>query len=189
MNRLFIILALGASLAIPAAGPGVAQTSQEEPLGEAEEHETVPAEAMPVEKVELTADIARKAIDAFMLIEARYPETFAYTSYEDFVAKDKAGKAFETDIKALGFSSVSEWKAAIDTVGDTYQIISEGADQGIETQIEEVKADKTLPQAEKDRILSALAPFVQSENNKKVVADLLKDPIYGEKLRLLAEEE
>jgi hypothetical protein len=189
MNRLIIILALGASLTVSAAWPGVAQTAREEPLSEADEHETVPAEAMPVEKVELTAEIARKAIDAFMLIEEKYPETFAYTSYEDFVAKDKAGKAFETDIKSLGFSTVGEWKAVIDTVGDTYQITSEGSDQDIESQIEEVRADKTLPQAERDRILSSLTPFVQSENNKKVIADLLKDPIYGEKLRLLAEEE
>ncbi|MGH6875294.1 MAG: hypothetical protein ACREDW_09770 [Aestuariivirgaceae bacterium] len=189
MNRLFIILVLGASLTVAAAKPSVAQTSQEEPLGEAEEYETVPAEAVPLQKVELTDDIARKAIDAFMLIEQKYPETFGYTSYEDFVAKDKAGKAFESDIKSLGFSTVTEWKAAIDTVGDTYQIISEGSGQDIESQIEEVKADKTLPQAEKDRIVSSLTPFIQSENNKKVVALLLKDPIYGEKLRLLAEEE
>jgi hypothetical protein len=187
MNRLLIILALGTSLTVSAACPSAAQTPQEEPLGEVEDHETVPAEAVPVEKVELTEDIARRAIDAFILVEQKYPETFAYTSYEDFVAKDKAGKAFENDIKSLGFSTVGAWKAAIDTVGDTYQIISEGAD--IETQIEEVKADKTLPQVEKDRILSSLTPFMQSENNKNVIDLLLKDPIYGEKLRLLAEEE
>jgi hypothetical protein len=74
-------------------------------------------------------------------------------------------------------------------VGDTYQIISEGSDEGIETQIAQVKADKTLEQAEKDRILASLSAFIQSDNNKKVIALLLKDPIYGEKLRLLAEEE
>jgi len=189
MIRLLIVLALGTGLTLTAARISAAQTSQEEPLGGAEDHETVPAEAVPVEKFELTEDIARKAIDAFMLVEEKYPETYAYTSYEEFVAKDKAGKAFETDVKSLGFKTVGEWKAAIDTVGDTYQIISEGSDEGIETQIEQVKADKTLQQAEKDRILATLTPFIQSDNNKKVIALLLKDPIYGEKLRLLAEEE
>lgn len=187
MIRLLIFLALGISLALSATRLSAAQTSQEEPLGDSEE--TVPAEAAPVEKFELTEDIARKAIDAFMLVEEKYPETYAYTSYEEFVAKDKAGKAFETDVKSLGFKTVEEWKAAIDTVGDTYQIISEGSDEGIETQIAQVKADKTLQQAEKDRILATLTPFIQSDNNKKVIALLLKDPIYGEKLRLLAEEE
>jgi hypothetical protein len=189
MNRLFIILAFGASLAVSAAMPSMGQTAKSDPPGEAEEHETVPAEALPVEKIELTAEIARKAIDAFILVEEKYPETFGYSSYEDFVAKDQAGRAFEADIKSLGFTTVGEWKAAIDTVGDTYQIISEGSDQDIEIQIAEVKADKTLAQEEKDRIISSLVPFLQSENNKKVVAELLKDPVYGEKLRLLAEEE
>jgi hypothetical protein len=189
MIRLFILLALGTSLTLSAERLNAAQISKEEPLGDAEEHETVPAEAVPVEKFELTEDIARKAIDAFMLVEDKYPETYAYSSYEEFVAKDKAGKAFETDIKSLGFKTVGEWKAAIDTVGDTYQIISEGSDEGIETQIAQVKADKTLERAEKDRILASLSAFIQSDNNKKVIALLLKDPIYGEKLRLLAEEE
>jgi hypothetical protein len=189
MIRLLILLALGTSLTLSAERLNAAQLSQEEPLGDAEEHETVPGEAVPVEKFELTEDIARKAIDAFMLVENKYPETYAYTSYEEFVAKDKAGKAFETDIKSQGFKTVGEWKAAIDTVGDTYQIISEGSDEGIETQIAQVKADKSLEQAEKDRILASLSAFIQSDNNKKVIALLLKDPIYGEKLRLLAEEE
>jgi hypothetical protein len=189
MIRLFILLALGTSLTVSPACLKAAQVSQEAPLGEAEDHETVPAETVPVEKVELTADIARKAIDAFMLVEEKYPETYGYTSYEEFVAKDKAGKAFAADIQSQGFKTVAEWKAAIDTVGDTYQIVSEGSDEGIEAQIQQVKADKTLPQAEKDRILASLTPFIQSENNKKVIVLLLKDPIYGEKLRLLAEEE
>jgi hypothetical protein len=189
MIRLFIFLVLGTSLTLSAACLNAAQIAQEAPLGDAEEHETVPSEAVPVEKFELTEDIARKAIDAFMLVEKKYPETYAYASYEEFVAKDKSGKAFETDIKSLGFKSVGEWKAAIDTVGDTYQIISEGSDEGVEAQIEQIKADKTLQQAEKDRILASLAAFIQSDNNKKVIALLLKDPIYGEKLRLLAEEE
>jgi len=187
MIRLLIVLALGTGLSLSAACPAAAQISHEDRPGE--DYDTVPAEAVPVEKFELSEDIARKAVDAFMLVEEKYPETYAYTSYEEFVAKDKAGKAFETDIKSLGFKTVGEWKAAIDTVGDTYQIISEGSDEGIETQIEQVKADKTLQQAEKERILATLTPFIQSDNNKKIIARLLKDPIYGEKLRLLAEEE
>jgi hypothetical protein len=187
MNRLLILTAFGACLALTATAPASAQTLQSKPEAEVEEHETVPAEVPPVEKVELTAETARKAIDAFIMVEEKYPETFGYISYEDFVAKDAAGKAFEADIKSLGFASVGDWKAAIDTVGDTYQLISEGED--IEVQIAEVQADKTLPQDEKDRIISSLKPFIQSENNKKVIAELLKDPVYGDKLRLLAEEE
>jgi hypothetical protein len=69
MIRLLILLALGTSLTLSAERLNAAQLSQEEPLGDAEEHETVPGEAVPVEKFELTEDIARKAIDAFMLVE------------------------------------------------------------------------------------------------------------------------
>ena len=56
-------------------------------------------------------------------------------------------------------------------------------------QIAEVEADTELAQDIKDRMVKALKAMIPSENNKKVIEDLMADPVYGPKLKQLDIEE
>jgi hypothetical protein len=41
----------------------------------------------------------------------------------------------------------------------------------------------------KDRMIKSLSAMVPTPNNRKILEDLAKDAAYGDKLKLLAEEE
>ena len=56
-------------------------------------------------------------------------------------------------------------------------------------QIEEVEQDTEMAQDIKDRMVKALKALIPSDNNRKVVEDLLNDPVYSGKLKLLDIEE
>ena len=64
-------------------------------------------------------------------------------------------------------------------------------DQSSELQqkIAEVEADTELAQDIKDRMIAALRAMIPSENNKKVIEELLADPVYSTKLKQLDIEE
>ena len=59
----------------------------------------------------------------------------------------------------------------------------------LEQQIAEVEADTELAQDIKDRMVAALKAMIPSENNKKVIEELLGDAVYAPKLQQLDIEE
>lgn len=144
-----------------------------------------------IETVELTPETARKAVDAFSMIREKYADTpiYEYEDLEEFVDKTEAGKKLEADVKTFGFANVTEWNTAITSVGLAYSAMNEDPSDNVEQQIAEIKADSTLAQDMKDRMVKSLSAMIPSENNKKIIADLAKDSAYSEKLKLLSEEE
>ena len=144
-----------------------------------------------VQMVELTPDTAQKAVDAYVVVKDKYKDAALenFDSLQDFVDRDPLGKAFETDIKAAGFANVTEWNLAITTVGAAYSNIIDDQSTDIKQQIEEVEKDTELAQDMKDRIITSLNALIPSENNHKIVQQMIDNPAYAEKLKLLETEE
>lgn len=144
-----------------------------------------------VQMIELTPETAQKAVDAYVIVKDKYKdaELENFDSLQDFVDRDPLGKAFEADIKAAGFANVTEWNLAITTVGAAYSNIIDDQSTDIKQQIEEVEKDTELAQDMKDRIITSLNALIPSENNHKVVQELIDNPAYTEKLKLLETEE
>lgn len=144
-----------------------------------------------VQMVELTPETAQKAVDAYVIVKDKYKDAALenFDSLQDFVDRDPLGKAFEADIKAAGFANVTDWNLAITTVGAAYSNIIDDQSTDIKQQIEEVEKDTELAQDMKDRIITSLNALIPSENNHKVVQQLIDNPAYTEKLKLLETEE
>lgn len=194
MIRLTDFLLWGAVTLLAAAGPCSAQApmAEESPVPE---EETVPspeaAQIEPVKTVELTPELARKAIDGFVLARDNYANAMLdqYETLEEFANKSAEGKKLETDIKALGFKSLTEWEIAIATVSLTYGAVSEGSDYEVPQQIEEVKTDASISDDRKVQMIAWLNSLIPSPNNKAAILEVMQDDGYREKLKLLAEEE
>ena len=159
--------------------------------------ESAPAEAsaddmsigdIPIVKTEeLTAEMARKALDAYVLVQSKYQDS-PLESYEDlqgFVDADIRGKEFETDIKAFNFPTVDAWNLTITTLSFAYTNVLDDQTADIKQQIEELKVDTEMAQDIKDRMISSLNAMIPSANNTKIVNDLIADTTYAEKIKLL----
>jgi hypothetical protein len=144
-----------------------------------------------IETMELTPDIARRALDSYLLAREKYANSDLeqYENLQDFVDQTPDGKNFEADIKAAGFANVNDWNLAITTLGVIYGSVADDQSADLQQQIAEVEADTELAQDIKDRMVKALKAMIPSENNKKVVEELLADPVYGPKLKQLEIEE
>ncbi len=144
-----------------------------------------------VETVELTADQAKRALDAYALVSEKYKdaELENYENLQDFVDQAPQGKAFEADIRAAGFASVNEWNTAVTTLSFALANLSDDQTADIRQQIDELKADTEMAQDMRERMIAALNAMIPSENNKKVIAELKADPVYAEKLKQLETEE
>ena len=196
--------ALILSLLVSLPGLAWAQTTEPLPLPEA----PAPQEAPPadeqispddmslgeipiVETMELSPDTAKRAIDVYILVKEKYKDADleGYDSLQDFVDQNAEGKAFESDIKKAGFNSVNDWNLAITTVGFAYTGVINDQSDDIKLQIEEIRADTELAQDMKDRMAASLTAMIPSDNNRKVIQDLMNDPAYAEKLKQLDTEE
>jgi hypothetical protein len=169
-----------------------AGTEEEVPLGTADDEGPMGPEDVPVvETTELSADMAKRAIDVYALVREKYKdaEIEQYDNLQDFVDQNPKGKEFEVDIKAAGFQSVNDWNLAVTTASFTYTNIVDDQTDDIKQQIEEIKKDADLSQEVKDRMASSLAAMIPSDNNRKVIEDLMKDPAYAEKVKILQVEE
>ncbi len=144
-----------------------------------------------IETIELTPDIARRAVDAYVLVKDKYKdaEFELYENLQDFVDQTAQGKDFEADIKAAGFATVGEWNVAITTVSFAYTGIIDDQSADIQSQIEEIQNDAELAADMKDRMIASLKAMIPSENNRKVIQELIDDPAYTEKLKQLETEE
>ena len=141
--------------------------------------------------MELTPDIAKRALDSYLLTKKKYDNTDLeqYENLQDFVDQTPEGKNFEADIKAAGFANVTDWNLAITTLGVIYGSVIDDQTPDLLQQIKEIEDDTELAQDMKDRMIKALKAMIPSENNKKVIEDLMADPVYGPKLKQLDIEE
>ena len=127
-------------------------------------------EIATVETEELTADMARKALDAYFLIQEKYKDSplADYQDLQEFVDKDPKGKEMEADVKSFGFKDVNDWNLAVTTLGVTYNNQLNDQTVDIKQQIDDVKADTTMAQDMKDRMVKNLQAMIPSENNRKI---------------------
>jgi hypothetical protein len=140
-----------------------------------------------IETMELTADIAKRALDSYLMVREKYQESDLdqYEDLQDFVDQNPEGKAFEADIKAAGFATVNDWNLAITTLSFAYASAIDDPTADIQQQIAEIEADTELAQDMKDRMIASLKAMIPSENNKKVMEELMADAAYAEKLKQL----
>lgn len=140
-----------------------------------------------IQSVELTLDLAKRALDTWLVVRDKYKDADieAYDDLQEFVDKNEQGSAFEADIKAAGFATASEWNVSITSLSFAYSATIDDPSAEITAQIEEIKVDDTIAQDMKDRMIASLGAMIPSENNRKIVAELLADPAYKEKLEQL----
>jgi len=140
-----------------------------------------------VQTEELTADIAKKALDGYVMVHEKYQDSPLedYQDLQEFVDKDPKGKQFETDIKAFGFNSVNEWNLAVTSLSIAYNNVLDDQTADTKQQIEDLQKSTDMAQDMKDRNIKSLQATIPSENNTKVAQDLIKDAAYGEKIKLL----
>jgi hypothetical protein len=194
MKRLTAFLLWGAVTLLATTDSSLAQAP---PVEEAPvpEEETIPAPETgriePVKTVELTPELAKKAIDGFVLARDKYANSTIdqYETLEEFASKSEEGRKLEADIEALGFKSLAEWEVAVGTVSLTFGAVSEGSDFEVPQQIEEVKNDASMSEERKVQLIAWLNSLIPTPNNKAAILEVMKDAGYREKLRLLAEEE
>ena len=84
---------------------------------------------------------------------------------------------------------MNDWNIAITTVGFAYSNHLEDQTADIKQQIEEVKTDTEMAQDMRDRMIQALSAMIPSDNNRTLIADMMKDAGYAEKLKQLETEE
>jgi hypothetical protein len=161
------------------------------------DNETPPADELSVgevpevKMVDLTPDMARRAVDAYVLLKDKYKDAQLenFDTLQEFVDKDPMGKAFEADVKAAGFDNVDDWNQAVTTVGAAYSNIIDDQSDDIKSQIDEVQKDPDMAQDMKDRIVASLNALIPTENNRKIVQQMIDDVNYAEKLKSLETEE
>ena len=143
-----------------------------------------------VETVELTPETARKALDVYVLVRDKYQDASLeeYENLQDFVDQAPQGKNFDADIKAAGFTNVDIWNTTVTTISFAYANQVDDQTANIKQQIEDVGKDEAMAQDMRDRMTKALNAMIPSDNNARIVADLLKDPAYGDKVKLLETE-
>jgi hypothetical protein len=147
-------------------------------------------EVPDIQTVELTPDLARRALDTYIMVGEKYKdaELENYETLQDFIDQSARGKEFDADMKARGFSTADEWSVAVATLGVAYSNITENQTDDINQQIEELKSDTELAQDMKDRMIKSLQALIPSANNVKVVEDLIADAAYAEKMKTFSSE-
>lgn len=177
--------------ASPAPGPSEDGTGPDDSVDPNVGEELSLGEIPTIETMELTPDIAKRALDSYLLAKEKYADTDLdqYEDLQDFVDKTEDGKNFEADVKAAGFPNVSDWNLSISTLTLAYSSVIDDQTADLEQQIKEIEGDTELAQDMKDKMVKALKALIPSENNKKVIEELLADPVYGPKLKQLDTEE
>lgn len=158
-----------------------------------DENGTLPPEVFDLnnipalERIDLTIDMAKRALDAFAEIGTKYDDQGLadYSTLEEYVAKTDAGKKLLAEVKKYGFKGVGEWNTAIMNVSFSFSGLLHDQKQDILHQIEAVKADKTLPDNKKKRIIASLNALIPTKENIDIIRQLMKLPVYQEKLNLL----
>jgi hypothetical protein len=143
-----------------------------------------------VDTLELTIEKSKKALDTYVLVSEKYKEAALedYQNLQDFVEQAPLGKSFESDVKSAGFTDVNEWNNTITSLSFAYDNSINDQTAQTEQQIKDLEADVDIAQDMRERMIKALRALIPSDNNKKVVAELKNDPVYGPKIKLLETE-
>jgi hypothetical protein len=157
------------------------------------EEDTIPAmpyeinEIPALEKIRLTEDVAKRALDAFAEIGSKYDDKGLndYPTLKEFVEKTEAGKQLEAEVKKHGFGDIVEWNTAIMNVSFAFGALLEDQEEDIRAQIASVRGDKSLSEDKKQRIIASLNALIPSKENIEVVRKLQKQTDYMKKLNLL----
>lgn len=140
-----------------------------------------------LEKLQLTLDIAKRALDAFAEVGTKYDDQGLndYPTLKEFVDKTEPGKQLQKDVRKHGFADIVEWNTAIMNVSFAFGALLHDQKQDILHQVEAVKADKTIAADKKKRIIASLLALIPSKENIDIIRELQKLPAYQEKLHLL----
>lgn len=172
-------------------GPDLTEPDPDQPVTTPDDGETPDdmsiGEIPIIETIELTLDMAKRALDSYALVSEKYKDADleSYENLQDFVDQNPEGKAFETDVKAAGFANVNEWNQAITAVSFAYVGVIDDQSADIQQQIKELQADTELAQDMKDRMIKSLQAMIPSENNRRIIEQLMADPAYADKLKQL----
>ncbi len=150
--------------------------------------EDLEADEIPViETIELTLDVAQRALNALSEVRDKYNERGIddYETLEDFVASTDAGKELEADVRRFGFESITDWNRSISSVGFAYSAVQDDEESLIREQIVEIKRDPDIAEDARTKMIASLEAMIASTNNKAIVRQLLDDGYYAAKLRLL----
>jgi hypothetical protein len=171
--------------------PGDQDNSDNDNTNENDNTQEMAPAISTVETVELTPDLAKRAIDGFVKLKNTYQDTdiAEYESLEQFVAQAKEGPALEKDIKSFGFKTVGEWNTAITSVSFAYAALSGTHEDEIRQELENIEKEVDLDQQMKASLIEGLQSMLPSDNNKKIVADLNMQKAWAEKLKMLEETE
>ena len=153
-------------------------------------HTMIEEDIPGVQAVELNVEQAKKALDAFQAVFGKFDdaEIDKYKTLQEFADKTEAGKKMQAIIQQHGFRNVAEWNNIIINIGFAYSSLLEGNDDSIRQQIEDLKKDPSLDEDKRNKAIAALQVLIPSDNNRKVVKQLMDDPVYGKKLELLDAE-
>jgi hypothetical protein len=189
----------------PAPAPGSDDGSATDPAGQGEDL-TAPPDEPPdvgtgedegpdmslgeipdIKTVELTLDMAKRALDTYVLVKDKYADADieSYDNLQDFVDKNEEGKAFEADVKAAGFANVDDWNTAITSLSFAYTGVIDDPTGDIKLQIEDIQNDTSIAQDLKDKMIASLNAMIPSDNNRKVAQELMADAAYADKLKIL----
>lgn len=172
----------------PKALPDGQRPAEEEYSNPVEPAEPYDINDIPaLERIKLTIDIAKRAVDAFADVGSRYDDKglYDYPTLEEYVAKTKPGKQLEADVKKHGFKDIVEWNTAIMNVSFAFGSLLEDQEADIRLQIESVKKDKSLSPEKKQRIIASLMALIPTKENIEIIKELQKLPAYQQKLNLL----
>ncbi len=174
--------------AVPQGGPTEDFGGENVDGGAEDSLEALIEEDIPdLEVVELTPDMAKRALDAFAEVFGKFPdeEIAKYPTLQEFAKKSPEGKRFAEIIRKHGFKSVRMWNNVITNIGFAFSSIEEGHDEEIVRQIQALERRENMPKERKEKLLKYLRALIPSVHNRKVVLELLKDPQYRKKLDLL----
>ncbi|MGI9464211.1 MAG: hypothetical protein ACR2OM_09740 [Aestuariivirgaceae bacterium] len=149
-------------------------------------------EDIPIIKtIELTIDIAKRAVDALAEVRDKYNEQGIdeYETLEEFVTATEAGKRLEADVRKFGFQDISDWNTSIASVGFALGALHDGEEAEILQQIANIKENPDIDAVARAKMVSSLEAMIASENNKSIVRQLMQDEYYAARLKLLEETE
>ena len=152
---------------------------------------TEPIDIAPVTAIELTPDIAKRAIDALAEVRDKYNDQGIddYETLEDFVSGSEAGKRLEADVKSFGFKDITDWNNSISSVGFAYGALVHNEEEQIRREITDIEQDPQIDAEAKKKMIASLEAMIASDNNKAVVRQLMQDEYYSTRLKLLEEGE
>lgn len=141
------------------------------------------AAAAAPSNVELTADSAKRSIDAYLQLREKYGRKVPAANHASSIAKkvndDEGVRAIVT---AKGFPDIADFEKTIASVASAAQSNNGGT---FDAKIAEIEANKNIQPDLRERMISVLKAARPSENNLKIVKELADDPTYGPKLQQL----